>query len=245
MMTTVWLITLLWMRLSCVIAADVTQEPRTNGDVMELTGQTFERVVQETLTEFDAMLVQFYAPWCGHCRRFEPKLHNISKQLIGACKDGAKPGCVRVVRLNGDKEMAIALRFGVWGFPAFYGLVGNLQKPKRPDVFVYVGPHSEEALVSFGRKLAERQRDTLIPNAMKVDGWRHPFGPVLRLAVAAFVAPQKATSALSQLLTHWLAWGLGLPLMIVGVIYWRRKRLLRRHRVGLSTAMNSHTMKPE
>ncbi|KAK4531917.1 hypothetical protein CCYA_CCYA10G2774 [Cyanidiococcus yangmingshanensis] len=242
---TCWILGVLWSHLLGVFATDVTQEPGLDGELIELPGNTFDRAVLQTLANHDVLLLQIYAPWCGHCRRFEHALRNISRQLIRTCWDRSKPGCARVGRLDGDKEVTISLRFGVGGFPSFYALRRNPQRPNRPDVFFYTGPHSEDALVSFVRKLAEREFGTEVPDARSIDGWRHPFGPVLRLSAAIFVAPQRAASMLFQLLSHWTIWGPGTLSLISGAIYWRRRWWRRRQRLVQVTSMNTHAKKPE
>lgn len=46
-------------------------------DVVELTTANF----QTTLALNPITMVQFYAPWCGHCKKFAPVYENVSKVL--------------------------------------------------------------------------------------------------------------------------------------------------------------------
>jgi len=48
------------------------------GPVGILVGSTFSQVSQDP--EYDVM-VDFYAPWCGHCRKFEPQYKMLGKKL--------------------------------------------------------------------------------------------------------------------------------------------------------------------
>lgn len=48
------------------------------GPVGVLVGSTFVDVVHDDQTD---VLVDFYAPWCGHCRKFEPIYKDLAKRL--------------------------------------------------------------------------------------------------------------------------------------------------------------------
>jgi protein disulfide-isomerase A6 len=56
------------------------------GPVIELTTANFKKEVLDD----DAMwLVEFYAPWCGHCKQLAPSWELAAKQLKGVVKLGA------------------------------------------------------------------------------------------------------------------------------------------------------------
>jgi protein disulfide-isomerase A1 len=40
-----------------------------DNDVMVLTDDTFD----DALKKYDNLMVLFYAPWCGHCKKFHPE----------------------------------------------------------------------------------------------------------------------------------------------------------------------------
>ena len=58
------------------------EEPADNDsrDVKVLTGNTFADTV---LANDNAVLVEFYAPWCGHCKRLAPTLERIGRAFKG------------------------------------------------------------------------------------------------------------------------------------------------------------------
>jgi protein disulfide-isomerase A6 len=60
---------------------------KSNGPVVELTQSNFKKLV---LDDPDTMwLVEFYAPWCGHCKQLAPSYELAAKHLKGVVKLGA------------------------------------------------------------------------------------------------------------------------------------------------------------
>jgi protein disulfide isomerase len=50
------------------------------GPVYKLVGSTFDAVVTDPSKD---VLVEFYAPWCGHCKKLEPVYRDVAKKLEG------------------------------------------------------------------------------------------------------------------------------------------------------------------
>jgi len=76
-------------------------------DVSILDGTNFDSVV---LDEKKHVLVEFYAPWCGHCKKLAPtweKLASIYKNEEN----------VVIANIDAEKNSAVGGRFGVSGFP--------------------------------------------------------------------------------------------------------------------------------
>jgi thioredoxin 1 len=75
-----------------------TEEKRKGADPMmikNLNGEQF----QQLLHSGEAVLVDFWAPWCGYCRRLEPVYGKIAEQY------GDR---ITVAKLNIDEESALA-----------------------------------------------------------------------------------------------------------------------------------------
>jgi len=58
------------------------------------------------------VLVEFYAPWCGHCKTLAPEMAS-----TGEAYEKAKPRDTVVAKVNCDAESAICQKYGVKGYP--------------------------------------------------------------------------------------------------------------------------------
>ena len=74
------------------------------GQVSDVTDETFETEMLESET---AVLVDFWAPWCGPCRVVSPILEEINSE-----RDD-----LRVVKLNVDDNQVTAVRYEVLSIP--------------------------------------------------------------------------------------------------------------------------------
>lgn len=66
-------------------------------DVITLTTSNFNK---DVVNSADIWLVEFYAPWCGHCQRLTPEWEKAAKALKGIVKVGAVDMDVEKVRLS-------------------------------------------------------------------------------------------------------------------------------------------------
>ena len=70
-----------------------------------ITLNTFD---EEVLQSDKAVLVDFWAEWCGPCHAVEPVLNKIVEE---------RPDELRLVKVNIDEEPELATRFGVMSIP--------------------------------------------------------------------------------------------------------------------------------
>ena len=103
--------------------------------------KSFERLVTGP-DATDAVLIQFYAPWCGHCKRVRPTYEKVGQYF-------ASDGSVTVAKMDAVANDVPDARFVVKGFPAVYLKVGD-------SVFAYNGDRSEEDLIKFVRGRVSR-----------------------------------------------------------------------------------------
>ncbi|CAI4224077.1 unnamed protein product [Auanema sp. JU1783] len=77
----------------------------SGNEVVELTDSNFEELV---INSKDVWLIEFFAPWCGHCKNLEPHWKSAAAELKGKVKLGALDATVHTV---------VANKFGIRGFP--------------------------------------------------------------------------------------------------------------------------------
>lgn len=101
--------------------------------VIQVDGRNYDRLIaQSNYTS----IVEFYAPWCGHCKTLAPTYEKVATTL--------KPQGVNVGKVDCTVQNGLLRRFGVRGFP-------TLKFAKGGDVYDYSGDRSEANLVSFSK----------------------------------------------------------------------------------------------
>lgn len=63
---------------------------------------------EEVVKSSDAVLVDFYAPWCGPCKMMSPVVDSLSMKYSGK---------VKFVKLNTDDNPGTASRYQISGIP--------------------------------------------------------------------------------------------------------------------------------
>eukprot|EP01041_Mallomonas_annulata_P001948 gene1948-3775_t len=107
-----------------------------SSDVVVLTADNFEHETQvSTGATTGDWMVEFYAPWCGHCRKLEPIWEEIATKLKGD---------VNVAKVDVTMNGKLGKRFGIQGFPTIL----LFHKGKS---YKYSGKRTAEQLTEFAK----------------------------------------------------------------------------------------------
>ncbi|CAG8009218.1 unnamed protein product [Penicillium nalgiovense] len=106
----------------------------SNSAVKDLLPSNFDDVV---LTGKPA-LVEFFAPWCGHCKTLAPIYEELG-QTFAFAEDK-----VTIAKVDADENRSLGKRFGIQGFPTVKWFDGKSDKPEE-----YKGGRDLESLSAF------------------------------------------------------------------------------------------------
>jgi len=82
-------------------------------NALDITDATFEA---EVLGSVVPVVVDFWAPWCGPCRKLGPILDEVSSEL------GDK---IKVVKINTDENLKTAKEYSIIGLPSLLVFKGG------------------------------------------------------------------------------------------------------------------------
>lgn len=107
-------------------------DPRQVDDVYVLTDDNFDKFVDSQ----DIILVEFYAPWCGHCKQLAPEYAKAAKML----KETAV--AVPLAKVDATTNEELAKRFSIEGYPTM--------KYKKDGQWIdFDGPRDAQGIVDY------------------------------------------------------------------------------------------------
>ncbi|XP_038941296.1 protein disulfide-isomerase A2 isoform X1 [Rattus norvegicus] len=111
--------------------------PEEDG-ILVLNNQTLSLALQE----HSALMVEFYAPWCGHCKALAPEYSKAAALLA------AESAAVTLAKVDGPAEPELTKEFGVVGYPTLkFFQNGNRTNPEE-----YIGPKTAEGIAEWLRR---------------------------------------------------------------------------------------------
>lgn len=128
-----------WLRLVITflwtMALAVQTDPETDRDhnmMKILTEANFDKIIGQ----YQLVLVQFFVPWCGHCKKFSHELTKAS-DLSRATNQSIVFGI-----LNAEQHESLARRFNVYNYP-------SLRLFLNQTMIHYDGPRDHEAILAW------------------------------------------------------------------------------------------------
>ena len=142
-------------------------------DVLELTSDTF----QETMDKYPTVLVAFYAPWCGHCKKLVPQFQKAAESL----KELVPP--VPCANVDATTHTDLKLKFKVDAFPSIQAFRNGAR------VDTYDGELKAGALVAYVKRMLKPTK--VLASVDEVDS----FLAANKQAIVRFSASEEGAKA--------------------------------------------------
>ena len=128
--------------------------------VKDTTTATFRQdVIAESMKQ--AVLVDFWAPWCGPCKQLAPVLEKVVREAKGK---------VKLVKMNIDEHPTIAGQLGVQSIPAVVAFVQG------QPVDAFMGAVPESQIKAFVDKLSDAAGPSPVEKALEEAATRAAAG---------------------------------------------------------------------
>ncbi|XP_060198001.1 protein disulfide-isomerase 5-2-like [Lycium barbarum] len=129
-MRSIWIITFLLFLSPLSLAAEQKPQFDVDGKVLELD----ESNIEAAISTFDYILIDFYAPWCGHCKRLSPQLDKAAADLAVLKQP------VVIAKVNADKYSNLVSKYEIDGYPTLkifmHGVPTDYYGPRKADLLV-------------------------------------------------------------------------------------------------------------
>lgn len=134
---------------SVTLSYAATQD--TTKYVVSLSDDTFD-----STTSSGIWMLEFFAPWCGHCKHLAPIYENSAKALVGTG--------VKFAAIDATQNKELANRFDISGFPRIMFKLDGWSEPRK-----YKGNRTVEGFTDWARRMTTPAIHTIKTERMLVD----------------------------------------------------------------------------
>ncbi len=103
-----------------------------------LTDSNFD---QNVFGDENAWFVEFYAPWCGHCKNLAPEYAELATSLKGE---------VKVAKVDSTEQKEVSGKYGVRGYPTIKFFPAG--KKDESSAIDYDGQRTAAAMAEWARE---------------------------------------------------------------------------------------------
>ena len=119
--------------LALIVTTFCDDEFPLEKDVIILTDTTFDKAAEK----YEYLLVLFYAPWCGHCKKFHPEYEKAATVL--------RKENLYLAKVDATVEKKLARKFEIQRFP-------TVKFFTKGELLEYTGRRKELEVINWMRK---------------------------------------------------------------------------------------------
>eukprot|EP01054_Gregarina_sp_Poly1_P005244 Gregarina_sp_Poly_1__5243@NODE_277_length_10206_cov_85_389782_g241_i0_p4_GENE_NODE_277_length_10206_cov_85_389782_g241_i0NODE_277_length_10206_cov_85_389782_g241_i0_p4_ORF_typecomplete_len498_score79_61Thioredoxin/PF00085_20/3_3e22Thioredoxin/PF00085_20/1_1e02OST3_OST6/PF04756_13/5_6e07OST3_OST6/PF04756_13/7_3Thioredoxin_6/PF13848_6/17Thioredoxin_6/PF13848_6/1_8e05AhpCTSA/PF00578_21/0_00064AhpCTSA/PF00578_21/6_9e02Thioredoxin_8/PF13905_6/0_0031Thioredoxin_8/PF13905_6/4_1e02TraF/PF13728_6/0_0022T len=113
--------------------------------ILNLTSNLDWKRATANLDDNHVMLVDFFAPWCGHCKRLAPELEIAAGTIKEWESKGESPKSIRIAKVDCTQAKKTCTNYGVFSYPTLY----MVEKDAKVSAEYPRGPKQAEHLLTF------------------------------------------------------------------------------------------------
>lgn len=125
--------------LSLLFASSIRSEEETKEFVLTLDHSNFT----DTINKHDFIVVEFYAPWCGHCKSLAPEYEKAAAELSSQ----SPPIFLAKIDASEESNKGVANEYKIQGFPTI-----KILRNGGKSVQDYNGPRESAGIVTYVKK---------------------------------------------------------------------------------------------
>ncbi|CAF3957073.1 unnamed protein product [Rotaria magnacalcarata] len=120
--------------------------------VVEVDGKNFSTNI---LRDSKPWLIDFYAPWCGHCHQFSPIFEGVARRLDGK---------VNLGKINCDNHRQICERVSIHAYPTIKYYKGSIDFKRQEFLGDEIGNLDEDFIVNYINDQLQQQQQQQASN---------------------------------------------------------------------------------